>query len=88
MEIADPCIDPALVPPGSVARVLNGPHDEYLDLPSVLTPTGRCITRWTLTDAERAAILRGEDIYVTLLTAGPINPFFVTVGPVDWTQQD
>jgi hypothetical protein len=85
MEIADPRIDPALVLPGSVAKVVNGPKgDEYRDLPVVLTPNHCVITRWTLSDAERAAIYAGEDVYVTLLSSGPINPLFVTVGPVDW----
>lgn len=37
-----------------------------------------------LTLEERAAIVRGEDIFVTLISAGAINPLFVTVGPVDW----
>lgn len=86
MEISDPRIDPALVPEGSVARVVNGPEQEYRDLPCVITPTGRFITRWTPTEEERQQIARGEDIFVTLLSAGLINPFFVTVGPVDWTR--
>jgi len=84
MDIADPRIDPSLVPPGSVARVINGPRgDEYRDLPSVITPSRYVITRWTLTDEERRQILNGEDIYVTLVGL-PINPLFVTVGPTDW----
>lgn len=86
MEIVDPRVHPSLVPNGSKARVVNGPRgDEYRDLPSIHTPDGQIITRWTLTDDERAAIVRGEDIYVTLLSSGLINPFFVTVGPVNWT---
>lgn len=85
MNIADPRIDPRLVPEGSRAQVINGPRgDEYRDLPSVRTPDGQVITRWTLSHEERAAIVRGEDIYVTLLSGGAINPFFVTVGPVNW----
>ncbi len=85
MDIVDPRVDPSLVPPGSKAQVINGPRgDEYQDLPSIRTPDGQVITRWTLTDDERAAIVRGEDVYVTLLSGGLINPFFVTVGPVNW----
>lgn len=86
MELVDPRIDPRLVPEGSVAKVLNGPQNEYLDLPSVITPTRRVITRWTPTETERAKIFAGEDIYVTLIGL-PINPLFVTVGPIDWTEQ-
>jgi dihydrofolate reductase len=84
MEIVDPRVDPSLVPAGSRAIVIAEHQDEYRDLPSVVTPRGQVITRWALTLEERAAIVRGEDIYVTLLTAGAINPFFVTVGPVNW----
>jgi hypothetical protein len=84
MDICDPRVDPRLVPDGSVAKVLNGPHNEYRDLPSIRTPDGQVITRWTLSDEERTAVLRGEDIYVTILSSGRINPLFVTVGPVNW----
>ena len=85
MEIVDPRVDPSLVPEGSKAIVIAEHQDEYRDLPSIRTPDGQVITRWTLSLDERAAIVRGEDIYVTLLAGGRINPFFVTVGPVNWT---
>lgn len=84
MDIVDPRVHPSLVPVGSKAIVIAEHQDEYRDLPSVRTPDGQVITRWSLTDAERSAILRGEDIYVTILSHGPINPLFVTVGPVNW----
>jgi len=84
MEIVDPRVDPRLVPDGSRAVVIAEHQAEYRDLPSIRTPDGQVITRWSLSDDERAAVLRGEDIYVTLLSAGAINPLFVTVGPVDW----
>jgi dihydrofolate reductase len=84
MEIVDPRVDPRLVPDGSKAVVIAEHQDEYRDLPSIRTPDGQVITRWSLSDAERKAILRGEDVYVTLLSHGAINPLFVTVGPVNW----
>jgi dihydrofolate reductase len=84
MEIVDPRVDPSLVPDGSKAVVIAEHQDEYRDLPSIRTPCGQVITRWSLTNEERAAIVRGEDIYVTLLSHGAINPLFVTVGPVNW----
>lgn len=87
MEIADPRIDPALVPPGSIAKIVNGPRNEYIDLPSVITPGRRVITRWSLTDEERCRVAAGEDIYVTLVGV-PINPLFVTVGPVNWAADE
>lgn len=84
MDIVDPRVDLRLVPAGSRAVVIAEHQQEYRDLPSVRTPGGQIITRWSLTPEERAAIVRGEDIYVTILSHGPINPLFVTVGPVNW----
>lgn len=86
MEIADPRVDPRLVPPGSKAIVIAEHQDEYRDLPSIRTPNGYVITRWSPSAEERMAILKGEDIYVTLCSFGAINPMFVTIGPVDWTK--
>lgn len=83
-DIVDPRVDPRLVPEGSQARVLNGPKNEWRDLPSIRTPNGYVITRWQFTDDEKAAILRGEDLFVTLVSFGAINPLNVTVGPCDW----
>lgn len=62
-------------------------QDEYLDLPSIRTPDGQVITRWTLTDEERLQVLAGTDIYITLLSHGAINPLFATVGPVNWRRE-
>lgn len=84
MDIVDPRIDPRLVPPGSRAVVIAEHQAEYRDLPSVRTPDGQVITRWALTDEERAQVAAGADVFVTLLSHGPINPLFVTIGPVDW----
>jgi hypothetical protein len=84
MDIVDPRVDPALVPSGSRAVVFAEHQAEYRDLPSIRTPNGYVITRWSLTPEERAAIARGEDVFITLLSHGPINPFFATVGPVNW----
>lgn len=84
MEIVDPRVDPSLVPLGSRAVVIAEHQSEYRDLPSIRTPNGQVITRWSLSNEERAAVLNGEDIYITLLSHGPINPLFATVGPVNW----
>ena len=86
MNSTDPRVPPSLVPEGSRALVIPEHQDEYQDLPAILTPNGQIITRWSLSLEERAAIVRGEDIYVTVLSKTLINPFYVTVGPVDWTQ--
>lgn len=73
MEICDPRVHPSLVPEGSRAVVIAEHQQEFRDLPSIRTPCGQVITRWTMSDEERAAILRGEDIYVTLLSHGAIR---------------
>lgn len=83
MEAIDPRINPALVPPGSRAVVVAEHQAEYTNLPSVITPDARVITRWTFTDQERAAILRGEDVFLTIWGV-PIRPVFLSVGPCDW----
>lgn len=94
MKAIDPRIDPSLVVPGARAVLIAEHQDEFDNLPSVRTPPvvegGQLvvppyvITRWELTNEERTAILNGEDIFITLVTGGMINPMFVTVGPVDW----
>lgn len=84
MEPIDPRIDPALVPAGSRAIVIAEHQSEYLDLPSVRTPDGKVITRWSLTTEERAAVVRGEDVFLTIWSAGAINPVHLSVGPCDW----
>ena len=88
MDISDPRVHPSLLPDGSRAVVIAEHQDEYRDLPSIRTPGGQVITRWALNDEERAAIMNGEDIYVTLLSHGAINPLFVTVGPCNWRDND
>jgi hypothetical protein len=88
MEIIDPRVHPQLVPDGSRAVVIAEHQDEYRDLPSIRTPKGQVITRWALTEAERKAVLRGEDVYITLLSAGAINPLFATIGPIDWRENE
>jgi hypothetical protein len=84
MEPVDPRIDPALVPAGSRAVVFAEHQPEYAPLPSVRTPDGKVITRWTLTATERAALLAGDDIFLTIWSGGAIQPVCVTVGPCDW----
>lgn len=86
MEIVDPRVNPALVPSGSKAVVIAEHQPQYRPLPSIRTPEGQVITRWTFTEEERRAIVAGEDLYITIFAYGPINPLFVTVGPTDWTR--
>ena len=86
MDIVDPRVDPSLVPDGSRAVVIAEHQTEYRALPSIRTPNGYVITRWTFTDDERLRILAGEDLFITLLSHGAINPLFATVGPVNWRE--
>jgi hypothetical protein len=98
MKIVDPRVDPALVPEGSRCTIIAEHQPEYLDLPSIRTPGlqvgGRLvrppyvITRWEPTLEERAAIVRGEDIYITLIAFGAIAPMRVSVGVDDWLTAD
>lgn len=87
MQPVDPRIDPQLVPPGSRAIVIAEHQPQYTPVPCVRTPDCQVITRWQFTDEERAAIVRGEDLFLTILSSGPINPVILTVGPVDWRRR-
>ena len=84
MESVDPRVDPSLLPDGSKAVVIAEHQAQYKDLPSVRTPQGLVITRWSLTGKERQRILLGDDVFITILSDGPINPFYATVGAVNW----
>jgi hypothetical protein len=83
MEPIDPRVHPSLLPDGCRALVVAEKQDEYLNLPSILTPDARVITRWALTPEERAALIAGEDIYLTIWGV-PIRPIYLCVGPCDW----
>lgn len=88
MTCIDPQVPPALVPAGSIPRLINSEDKGYVDLPTILTPNNYLITRWEPTPDERSAVLRGEDIYITLRVNPDrviISPMIVTVGPCDWT---
>lgn len=76
-----------MVPLGSRALVIaEHQTDDYIPLPSIRTPDGKVISRWTLTDGERAAVLLGDDIFLTVWSPGPLQPVALTVGPCDWSQ--
>jgi len=85
MTPVDPCIDPRSVPEGSRPFLIAKNQDEYITLPAVVTPRATVITRWTLTDEERVALIAGADVFLTIYGA-PIRPVWVSVGPCDWTK--
>ena len=84
MEPIDPRVDLSLLPDGSKAVVIAEHQAQYKNLPSVRTPEGQVITRWSLTPAERNRISEGEDVFITILSDGEINPLFATVGAINW----
>lgn len=86
MTPEDPCIDPRLVPEGSRPHVINGPRGEYVDLPSIVTPSRTVITRWKPTNEERVALIAGADVFLTIYGT-PINPVWLSVGPCDWSKE-
>lgn len=85
MEPIDPRVDPSLVADGSRPVVLAEHSDTYKPLPSIRTPAGFVITRWRLTEEERAALVSGQDLFITVLAEGAICPLLPSVGPLDWT---
>lgn len=46
------------------------------------------LTRWRLTDEDKERILKGEDIYLSVMTFGqPLQPIAIQVGPDGWEGQ-
>jgi hypothetical protein len=82
MELIDPGVPSELVPEGSRSVVVAKDHPVWRPMPTVQTPGGRVITRWTFTDEERQAIAAGEDLFMTVITSPGrgINPVRVQVG--------
>jgi hypothetical protein len=59
----------------------------YLTLVAAVVPLPygiAMVTRWRLDDAERARIAAGEDIYLTLLTEGSMQPVRLDIGAPDF----
>lgn len=69
------CVSPVLPGSAPIEIVLGKDQPEYLPLPAVYLNTPACpmITRWRLTDAERAAVAQGADVVLQQLTF--MNPF-------------
>lgn len=55
----------------------------YQTLPSIAqAATTICVMRYQLNDADRAALLAGEDLYLAM--HGGVAPHSVHIGPADW----
>ena len=47
------------------------------------------MTRWRLSDEERALIAAGNDVYLTLMTFGqPMQPITMEIGPPEWAVEE
>lgn len=84
MNPIQPHVDQALLPAGSTEHIIAETQAEYRDLPAVRTPKCQVITRWQLTPEERQKLLDGDDVFLTVLAAGPVQPVILTVGTIDW----
>lgn len=67
---------------------------QYLPLRALRSddPSGRVVTRWTLTDEQRKDIANGKDIFLMLLTFGqPLQPIQIAIGSgtedKDWVEK-
>lgn len=84
MDIIKPKPEMFLLP-DHVREVTYAEHqDEYLSLPSLLTPDGRVISQW-LPDANDLALLNnGVPVTLVLHTFGqPLQPIILAVGGLD-----
>jgi hypothetical protein len=83
----------ALLPPHTVVTFAKD-QPEYRPLPAARLHglDGRVVSRWTFTAEERAAIGRGEDLYLQQLTfggkLGKLQPILLTVGVPEFCPAD
>lgn len=78
-------------PEGTRDVVFGEGQKDYIPLPTAITRDGRVVSRWKPTDDERARLIAGLDVYLTVLTFGNVcracgnkqglQPVMVTVGP-------
>lgn len=84
MEPITPNIPAALLPRRVRLIDIAAGQAEYRTLPSVVL-VDRVISRWSFSPEERAAVARGEDLYLSIMTVGAILPVDLSVGPYDWS---
>lgn len=48
--------------PGATLIVIAKDQPEYIPLPALVYPDGKVLTEWSFSEAERAAIARGENL--------------------------
>lgn len=77
---------------GAQELIVAKDQEEYIPYPAALyqTEEGRVVllSRWKLTEEEREQVLRGEDLYIGLMTDGaPVQPMYLQIGPEGWVQE-
>ena len=76
-------ISPVIPGAGAVEKVIAESHADYQSLPSFRTEIAS-ISRWKLSDAERAHIAAGGDLFVAQLNfGGSIQPLLPLAMPED-----
>lgn len=61
-------------------------QEEYMPLPSIIVPgpDGEVLTRWEMSDEEKALLLSGGHIYLSCWTfGGPLQPLKLRVATAD-----
>lgn len=65
---------------GATAVVYAKDHPIYDPLPALVFTDGRVMTEWVLSEAEREAVARGENLRVWVWTFGqPLQPLAVQI---------
>ena len=74
-------IDPRPSSPIEGRKVIIAEHQEGVrPLPAWIT-RGMVVTRWRLNDEERRRIADGADLWMTILTDGPVQPVALATSP-------
>lgn len=62
---------------------------EYTQLPALRDRRGVVLTRWAFTDAERAAVASGADLFLFIVTGNyPLQPVALEISGHDRTLED
>jgi hypothetical protein len=83
----------AMKPQGTQQVVFGEGQGDYIPLPTEVTRDQKVVSRWQPTEEERARLIAGLDVYVTVMTFGNdcrhcgkkqgLQPLMVTIGPPD-----
>jgi len=73
---------------GAEERVFAEEQAEYAPMSYALydgpEKTVRLLSRWRLSDEDRARVAMGDDLYICLLTYGRPQPIIVQIGDEGW----